>query len=116
MARARVLQLMVAMAMAGIMVSGCDRGTRGPKGDPGPPGAKGDPGPPGPSLGIRVVKADCNERSCTVQCSQDEMLLTAYCGAKRNAAVIPSERSATCRSQVPANSPLVAACVRMPPE
>jgi hypothetical protein len=119
MARTRVLRLIAAMALAGMIVSGCDRGPRGPKGDPGPPGppgAKGDPGPPGPALGIRVVKADCNERSCTVQCSQDEILLTAYCGAKRNAAVIPSERSATCRSQVPANSPLVAACVKMPPE
>jgi len=44
------------------------------------------------------------------------MLLTAYCGVRRNAAVIPTERSATCRSPVPANSPLVAACVKMPPQ
>jgi hypothetical protein len=51
-----------------------------------------------------------------VQCADDEMLLTAYCGARRNAAIIPTERSATCRSPVPANSPLVAACVKLPPQ
>jgi hypothetical protein len=44
------------------------------------------------------------------------MLLTAYCGPRRNAAVIPSERSATCRNPVPANNPLVAACVKMLPQ
>jgi hypothetical protein len=49
-----------------------------------------------------------------VQCADDEMLLTAYCGARRNAAIIASERQATCRSAVPANSPLVAACMKMP--
>jgi hypothetical protein len=103
--------------LAAMMLSGCGRGPQGPKGDRGPPGAKGDPGLTGPpGLGIRVIKADCNERGCIAQCGNDEMLLTAYCGPKRNAAVIPSERSATCRSQVPANSPIVAACVKMPPE
>ena len=82
----------------------------------GPRGEKGDPGPSGPASGIRVVKADCDARGCTVQCRDDEMLLTAYCGPRRNAAVIPSERSATCRNPVPANNPLVAACVKMLPQ
>jgi hypothetical protein len=49
-----------------------------------------------------------------VRCGEDEMLLTAYCGAKRNAAIIPTERTATCRNQVPANNPVVAACMKMP--
>jgi hypothetical protein len=113
-----VLRLLMAIALTGTMMN-CGQGQQGPKGDPGPPGppgAKGDRGPPGPALGVRVVKADCNASNCTVRCGDDEMLLTAYCGARRNAAVIPTERSATCRSQVPANSPLVAACVKMPPE
>jgi hypothetical protein len=111
-----MLRLLMAIALSATMVS-CGQGRPGPKGEPGPPGppgANGERGPPGPALGIRVVKADCDARNCTVQCGDDEMLLTAYCGARRNAAVIPSERSATCRSQVPANSPLVAACVKMP--
>ena len=42
------------------------------------------------------------------------MLLTAYCGPKRNAAIIPTERTATCRNPVPANSPLVVVCAQMP--
>ena len=86
-------------------------GPMGYAGPPGPPGPKGDPGPPG---GIRVVRSNCDETTCTVQCGEDEMLLTAYCGPRRNAAIFPSERSATCRSQVPANNPLVAACAMMP--
>ena len=109
-----VLRLLMLAALVGLTAGGCGRGPQGPRGERGPPGPTGDPGPPG--LGIRVVKALCNERSCVVQCGGDEMLLTAYCGAKRNAAVIPTERTATCRSQVPANSPLVAACVKMPPD
>jgi hypothetical protein len=114
----RCLRLLTVIALTGTMMN-CGQGQQGPKGEPGPPGppgAKGDPGPPGPAFGIRVVKADCNTRSCTVQCADDEMLLTAYCGPRRNAAVIPTERSATCRSQVPANSPLIAACLKMPRE
>jgi hypothetical protein len=115
---ARGLRLLTMIALTGTMMN-CGQGQQGPKGEPGPPGppgAKGDPGPPGPAFGIRVVKANCDARSCTVQCDDDEMLLTAYCGARRNAAVIPTERSATCRSQVPANSPLIAACLKMPRE
>jgi len=51
-----------------------------------------------------------------VQCGEDELLLTAYCGARRNPAVMPTERSATCRSPVPANSPVVAICMKIPPQ
>ncbi len=112
-----VLRVLIAMALAGAML-GCGQG-QGPKGDPGPPGPpgpKGDPGPPGPPFGIRIVRSNCDATNCSVQCAEDEMLLTAYCGVRRNAAVIPTERSATCRSPVPANSPLVAACVKIPPQ
>jgi hypothetical protein len=106
--------MLMLIILAGTVVSGCGRGPAGAKGERGPPGPKGDPGPAG--VGVRVIKAGCNERSCTLECSRDEMMLTAYCGSKRNPAVFPTERSATCRSQVPANSPLVAACAKMPPE
>ena len=81
----------------------------------GQPGPKGDPGPPGPPFGVRMVRSNCDATNCTVQCGEDELLVTAYCGARRNAAVIPSERSATCRSPVPANSPVVAICMKIPP-
>jgi hypothetical protein len=113
-----VFRLLVALALAAAL-TGCGQG-QGPKGDPGPPGPQGPrgepgpPGPPGPPFGIRVVRSACEATNCTVQCADDEMLLTAYCGARRNAAIIASERQATCRSAVPANSPLVAACMKMP--
>jgi hypothetical protein len=112
-----VFRLLAAIALTGT-VMGCGQGG-GPKGDPGPPGPpgpRGEPGPPGPAGGIRVVRSNCDATNCTVQCADDEMLLTAYCGARRNAAIIPTERSATCRSPVPANSPLVAACLKIPPQ
>src|SRR5215831_1244506 len=100
-----VLRVLIAMALAGAMM-GCGQG-QGPKGGSGPPG------PPGR---IRIVRSNCDAANCSVQCAEDELLLTAYCGVRRNAAVIPSERTATCRSPVPANSPLVAACVKIPPQ
>ena len=114
-----VLRMFIAMALAGIILMSCGQGPQGPmgyQGPAGPPGPKGDPGPPGPAMGIRVVRSNCDETSCTVQCAQDELLLTAYCGPKRIAASIPTERSATCRSQVPASSPIIAACMKIPPE
>src|SRR5262245_22426198 len=111
----RVFRAVTAIVLAGAMMS-CDRG-QGPKGDPGPPGPpgpKGDVGPPGPVMGVKVLRSPCDVANCIVQCGDEEILLTAYCGANRNAAVILTERSATCRSRVSANSPLIAACVRLP--
>jgi hypothetical protein len=74
--------------LAATVLSGCGRGAQGPRGERGPPGPRGDPGPAG--AGIRVIKSECNERGCLAQCGPDEMLLTAYCGPKRNGAVIPT--------------------------
>jgi hypothetical protein len=91
-------------------------GSKGPAGDQGPPGPKGPPGDagsPSTTSGIRIVRSNCDETTCRVQCGENEMLLTAYCGPNRNTAIIPTERAATCRSPVPANNPLVAVCARM---
>ena len=110
-----VFGILIMVALVGALMAG--QGPKGPtglQGPSGPPGPNGDRGPPGSASGVRVVRSTCSETNCTVQCGEDEMLLTAYCGPRRNAAVFPSERSATCRSQVPANSPLVAACANMP--
>ena len=103
-----LLRLVIAIALAGPLMS-CG----GYVGPPGPPGPKGDPGPEGPPFGLRVLRSNCDEASCTIQCREDEMLVTAYCGTRRNAAVFPTERSATCRTPVPGNSPIVAACAKM---
>jgi hypothetical protein len=98
-----------------------EQGQRGAKGDPGPPGPRGEigpPGPPGPSgtlSGVRVIRAPCNEQSCAAQCSDDEIMLTAYCGAGRFPPVFPAERSAICRGRGPANNPLVVVCLKAPP-
>jgi hypothetical protein len=108
------LLTMVGLATATISCGQGQQGPMGPGGPPGPQGPRGDSGPPGAASGIRVVRSNCDQTNCTVQCGEDEMLLTAYCGPKRNTAIIPTERSATCRNVVPANSPLIAACAKMP--
>ena len=99
-------------------------GPQGPKGDPGPAGPIGPPGPPGPagpqgqqgppSPSVRVVKSDCIS-GCTVQCREDEVLVTAYCGPTRNQAQLLGEKWASCGPEATAgNSPLVAVCVASP--
>ena len=111
-----IFGMLITIALAGLMITWGD-GPKGPMGYQGPPGPKGptgDPGPPGQGSRIRLVRSNCDETTCTVQCGENEMLLTAYCGPKRNAAIIPTERTATCRNPVPANSPLVVVCAQMP--
>ena len=61
---------------------------------------------------MRIVRSNCDATSCAVQCSDDEVLLIAYCGPARNAATFPTERSASCRTRNVANDPLVAACLK----
>jgi len=89
------------------------RGAQGPQGSQGPPGPQGPEGSAGTAgagAPIRVIRANCNSADCTVECKDDEVLLTAYCGTRRTAAVFPSERSASCRRRGSASTPLVAAC------
>jgi hypothetical protein len=94
-------------------------GPAGPQGSPGPQGAQGPPGPAGNSGSasqIRVLRSNCDATGCSVECSDDEIMLTAYCGPTRAAAVFSTERSATCRRRGTASNPLIAACTKMPPE
>jgi hypothetical protein len=110
-----VFAMLIMIASAGAMMT-WDQGPKGPMGDKGPPGPKGprgDPGPSSPASGIRIVRSNCDETTCAVQCGENEMLLTAYCGPKRNPAIIPAERTAACRNPVPTNSPIVAVCAQM---
>jgi hypothetical protein len=92
-------------------------GPAGPAGPPGPVGAQGPAGPQGPvgpAGGVRVVKSDCTS-GCTVQCKDNEVLVTAYCGPTRNAAQFLGERGASCGPEAsPANAPLIAVCVAGP--
>lgn len=112
------LRILVALLLTLGLAACGNSGTPGEKGDPGPAGpagAQGDrgpPGPPGASGAMHIVRTSCDASGCTAQCGDDEVLLTAYCGAMRNAAAYPTERSATCRARNPANSPLVAACAK----
>ena len=114
--RPAFIAIMVALALAG-----CDKFPLGPKGDPGsagPPGAKGETGPAGPRgpagpVSTRIIRANCDATSCAAQCGEDEVLLIAYCGAARNPATFPSERSASCRIRNAANNPLVIACTKI---
>jgi hypothetical protein len=71
----------------------------------GPAGRKRTAGPPSPS--IRVIRSDCVS-GCSVECQDNEVLITAYCGATRNQAQFLSERGVSC-GPVPsaANTPLV---------
>ena len=110
-----VVGMLIIIAVAGSLII-WGQSSKGPMGDQGPPGPKGpqgDAGPPSTTSGIRIVRSNCDETACRVQCSENEMLLTAYCGPNRNLAIIPTERSATCRNPMPVNSPLVAVCALM---
>ena len=102
-----------------LSLAACGQGNQGPKGDAGPAGPpgqagpagpQGQPGPPGPG-GLRVVQAQCGQAGCTAQCADDEVLINAWCGPRRNAAAFPTERSASCRP-IPANNPVIAVCAK----
>jgi hypothetical protein len=74
---------------------------------------QGPPVPPGVSTQTRLIRQNCERRSCTVQCNVDEVLAGAYCGAKHNSATFLTENSVSCGlAPSPDSSPLVAVCVR----
>src|SRR5262249_21417712 len=103
-----VVGMLTIIAVAGALMI-WSQSSKGPMGDPGPPGPKGpqgDAGPPSTTSDIRIVRSNCDETTCRVQCGENEMLLTAYCGPIRNLAIILTERYGTYRKPMPVNSPL----------
>ena len=118
--RRSMYRALIAIAFA-VSLAGCGKGPEAAKGDPGPagpPGATGETGPAGPagppgaSSTVRIVRSNCDATSCAALCSDDEVLLMAYCGPARIAAVFPTERAASCRVRNAANSPLIAVCAK----
>ena len=102
----RAAHLVLAFALlAGL--AGRGKGPQGDAGPAGPAGPKGDAGPAG-SSGVRVVRSDCASGSCTVECQENEVLVTANCGPKRSPALFTKERSASCG---PPDTPLIAVCI-----
>jgi hypothetical protein len=83
-------------------------GPPGERGPPGPPGARGAAGDPG----LRIVRNECTNGNCTVECADDEALLNAYCNPNRTPAAYPSEHSALCRTQGRGRIEAVAACAK----
>src|SRR5262249_27486102 len=74
-----VVGMLIIIAVAGALMI-WSQSSKGPMGDPGPPGPKGpqgDAGPPSTTSGIRIVRSNCDETACRVQCGENEMLLTA---------------------------------------
>lgn len=91
------------------------KGETGPAGPPGPTGPPGEPAPLRPTSYVRMVRTNCDPAACDAQCEEDEVLLIAYCGPARTAPIYPTERSATCRTRIAANNPLILACVKSTP-
>ena len=75
---------------------------------------RGSQGETGPASGVRVIHQDClAPGGCIVTCQTGEVLVSAYCGADRHAAIFLTEMSVNCgAAPTPANSPLVAVCAR----
>src|SRR5207245_1293170 len=71
-------------------------GPAGPVGPPGPAGAQAAASGPGPGTMIRVVRSDCGPTACTAGCNEDEVLISAYCGARRRPATVLTETSVSC--------------------
>jgi len=110
--------IVLAVGLAACDQTPASKGEPGPQGLPGERGEIGPPGPPGPAgvVGpashLRMIRVTCDAASCDAECNEDEVLLIAYCGAARTAPIYPTERSATCRTRIAANNPLILACVK----
>lgn len=110
----KILAGILAIAMS-IALASCGQptpGPQGPKGDAGqkgdagapgaagavgPPGPQGPPGTPGASSLFRLVRAPCtNASECQVTCRDDEVVISAFCGKKRAAAMYLTESTVSC--------------------
>ncbi len=97
------------------MVTSCGNPTLGPQGSKGDQGAKGDTGlqgeagpigplgsqgtlgPLGYSSQFRLARATCtNPTDCQVVCSEDEIVILAFCGRRRGAPTYLTERHVYC--------------------
>jgi hypothetical protein len=123
----RICSLVLMCAVA-LPLTGCGQSAPGAKGDPGPPGpsgsagepgpagpqgAKGEPGTPGPGgSAVHILRTTCDATGCVAQCAEDEIVISAWCGASRNPTNFPTEKSATCRGRGAANNPLIAVCAK----
>ena len=127
----RISATLLALSLA-LLVAGCGQpttGPQGPKGDAGPkgdtgpqgpvgaPGQQGLQGPPGPagaSSNFRLVRAACSgPLACTAECREDEIVVSAYCGAKRAAPNYLNERAVSCGINPNASDgPLVMVCAK----
>ncbi len=93
-------------------------GQQGEKGEPGTPGIQGPPGQPGGTGqagpgAVHIVRTTCDAASCVAQCADDEIVISAWCGAQRNPSNFPTEKSATCRGRGAKNNPLIAVCAKL---
>jgi hypothetical protein len=62
-----------------------------------------------------VVRSTCVQGNCTIECRDNEVMVSAYCGPNRNAATVLGERSASCGVDAnTANGPLIVVCVGAP--
>jgi hypothetical protein len=127
----RKSQLILAIAIAALVAS-CGQptpGPQGPKGDPGPKGdagpqgeggpvgpqgMQGNPGPAGASSQFRLVRSPCTSSTeCSVTCRADEVVVSAYCGAKRAAPTFLTDQSVSCGiNPDTTGGPLVAVCAK----
>ena len=91
-----------------------DRGPQGQAGSDGQSGPQGPPGTPGFSSQFRLVRVACtNASDCMVKCREDEIVITAHCGAKRDPAMYLTESSVSCGVNADTRSgPLVAVCAK----
>ena len=96
------LRTLALMSVLALTLGACGQGPQGPTGDPGPAGPQGNAGPPGPSgtvgpagragprgpegpagpagtasAPLHLVRSTCNPQGCTVQCEDDEIVVTA---------------------------------------
>ena len=84
-------------------------GERGPSGPSGPPGSRGPAG----DAGVRILRIDCATGNCTAECTDDEILLNAYCSPGRTPVTFPTEHSAACRAAAARGKvEVVAACIK----
>jgi hypothetical protein len=91
-----------------------EAGSQGGAGPAGPQGQQGIPGEPGASSQFRLVRSPCTSSlACSVTCRDDEVVIVAYCGAKRVEPRYLTEREVSCGvNPDTTGGPLVAVCAK----